>query len=153
MRLYRNHFIDLLRKSMEWFLYNPKYSLVCVKPKIINKIFRTNCSFHVKWRATGKVKFLFFKSFLIVTINKAFILVGRLNNGLLFYRVFWLSWYFLLSWGAGSFCVCVCVCVVGGGAGARPASKMLGSFSRSVVKSWSLKLFGNPIVHPCMPCL
>ena len=31
--------------------------------------------------------------------------------------------------------VCVCVCVVGGGAGARPASKMLGSFSRSVVKS------------------
>ena len=107
MRLYRNHSIDLLRKSMEWFLYSRKYHLVCVKPTVIYKIFGTNCSFHVRWRATGKVKFMFFKSFLIVTINKIFILVGRLNNGLLFYRVFWLSWYFLLYWDPRSFCVCV----------------------------------------------
>ena len=33
---------------------------------ITHKIFEINSSFHVKWRSTGKISFLFFKSFLPV---------------------------------------------------------------------------------------
>ena len=32
----------------------------------MDKIFEANSSFHVKWRTTGKVQFLFFRSFLLV---------------------------------------------------------------------------------------
>ena len=35
--------------------------------KITQKMFETNFSFHMKWCNTGKVKFLFFKSFLVLT--------------------------------------------------------------------------------------
>ena len=37
-----------------------------------NKIFETNSSFHVKRRTTGKVYFLFFKSFLLVLTKFSF---------------------------------------------------------------------------------
>ena len=33
---------------------------------IIHKVFAADSSFHVKWRTTGKVQFLFFRSFLLV---------------------------------------------------------------------------------------
>ena len=33
---------------------------------VSHSIFETNSGFHVKWRTTGKVSFLFFKSFLLV---------------------------------------------------------------------------------------
>ena len=32
----------------------------------MDKIFEANSSFYVKWRTTGKVQFLFFRSFLLV---------------------------------------------------------------------------------------
>ena len=41
-------------------------------PTITHKIFETNSSFHVKQRTTGKVQFLFFKSFLLVLTKLSF---------------------------------------------------------------------------------
>ena len=38
----------------------------------IHKIFETNSSFHVKQRTTGKVQFLFFSSFLLVSTKFSF---------------------------------------------------------------------------------
>ena len=37
--------------------------LIFAYPAIINKIFKTNSSFYVKYGAPGKVQFLFLKSF------------------------------------------------------------------------------------------
>ena len=42
------------------------------KPTIIQKIFDTNSIFHVKWRTTGKVEFLLFKSFLLTLTKFSF---------------------------------------------------------------------------------
>ena len=53
---------------------------------ISHKIFETHYSFYVKNRITGKLLFLFFKSF-----NKKFILIGRLVTALSFYEVYTLS--------------------------------------------------------------
>ena len=39
---------------------------------IIHKILETNSSFHVKWGTTGKVYFLFFKSFLLALTKFSF---------------------------------------------------------------------------------
>ena len=55
----------------------PKASHICIISSIppqsgrhtftiIRKIFKTNSSFHVKLRTTGKVQFLFFRRFLLV---------------------------------------------------------------------------------------
>ena len=37
-----------------------------------HKILETNSSFHMKWHITGKVKFLFFESFLLVLTKLSF---------------------------------------------------------------------------------
>ena len=37
-----------------------------------HRIFRTNSSFHVKWRTTGRVQLLFFRSFLLVLTKLSF---------------------------------------------------------------------------------
>ena len=50
---------------------------------IIQKIFETNCGFHVKQRLTGKIQFLFFSSFGLVLKN-FFILTLRLGISLSF---------------------------------------------------------------------
>ena len=50
-----------------------------------HKIFETNSSFHVKKRTTGKASF-FFQEF-SASINKNFILAGRLDTRLSFYEV------------------------------------------------------------------
>ena len=42
------------------------------RPTITHKISETNSSFHVKKRTTGKVSFLFSKSFLLVLTKLAF---------------------------------------------------------------------------------
>ena len=44
----------------------------------MDKIFETNSSFHMEQGITGKVQFLFFKSF-FTSIEKNFILGGRLS--------------------------------------------------------------------------
>ena len=55
-------------------------------PTISYKIFETNSSFRLKQRTTGKVLFIFFKSF-FARIDKTFILAGGLYIGLSFYGV------------------------------------------------------------------
>ena len=42
------------------------------EPKIIHKVFGANFSFHVKCSTTGKVKFLFFRRFLLALTKFSF---------------------------------------------------------------------------------
>ena len=46
---------------------------------IMDKIFETNSSFHEKGHTTGKVQFLFFRSF-FASINQIIILGGKLST-------------------------------------------------------------------------
>ena len=46
--------------------------LKVVKSKIIQKIFEANSGFHVKWCPTGKVPFLYFRSFWLVLEKTSF---------------------------------------------------------------------------------
>ena len=43
-----------------------------LEPTIIHNIFETESSFYVKWRTTGKVSYLFFKSFLLALTKFSF---------------------------------------------------------------------------------
>ena len=54
-----------------FILPNPD-PIIKYRSTIIHKIFVTNCSFHVKQRTTGKVQYLFFKSFWPVSLKILF---------------------------------------------------------------------------------
>ena len=54
-----------------------------------------NSSFHVKYRTTGKVHFLFLRVF--ASIEKNFVLVVRLGTRLSFYEVLRYSWQLVLT--------------------------------------------------------
>ena len=43
-----------------------------VQPAMAHKVFGTDSSFRVKWRTTGRLKLLFFKSFLLVLAKLSF---------------------------------------------------------------------------------
>ena len=47
-------------------------SRVASGPTVINRVFKTNSSFHVKQHSAGKVKFLLFKGFLLVQTKFSF---------------------------------------------------------------------------------
>ena len=52
------------------YLFSFQHAII--QPAIMDKIFETNSSFHLKQRTTGKAQFLFFRSFLLVSKNILF---------------------------------------------------------------------------------
>ena len=64
-------------------------------PTTIHKIFETNSSF--MWNSALRKKFNFYFQQFFASIAKIFILGGKLDTRLKFYKILRFSWYFLIS--------------------------------------------------------
>ena len=91
-------------KNLTFLLKKKKFNksfYLMQQSRIIHKLFDTNSSFHVKYVHCGKSLISVFWEF-FASINKNFILTGRLGSKLLFYEFLRLFWYSPIAYDSKS---------------------------------------------------